>query len=64
MLNNQLYKFYNLDFRIWWRHNENDLYTCTLKTLDLIFHIGSTPTFLYFELYQNTAYAANTYVHF
>ena len=36
----------------------------TLKMLDFTFHIGSTPTFLYFELYLNTAYATHTYVHF
>ena len=26
----------------------------TLKMLDFTFHIGSTPTFLYFNLYLNT----------
>ena len=31
----------------------------TLKTLDFTFYIGSTPTFLYFDLYLNTAYAAH-----
>ena len=31
----------------------------TLKTLDFAFYIGSTPTFLYFDLYLNTAYAAH-----
>ena len=31
----------------------------TLKTLDFTFYIGSTPTFLYFDLYFNTAYAAH-----
>ena len=31
----------------------------TLETLDFTFHIGSTPTFLYFDLYLNTAYAAH-----
>ena len=30
-----------------------------LKTLDFTFYIGSTPTFLYFDLYLNTAYAAH-----
>ena len=30
----------------------------TLETLDFTIHIGSTPTFLYFDLYLNTAYAA------
>ena len=35
----------------------------TLKTLDFTFYIGSTPTFLYFDLYLNTAYAAH-YVYF
>ena len=34
-----------------------------LKTLDFTFYIGSTPTFLYFDLYLNTAYAAH-YVYF
>ena len=29
----------------------------TLETLDFTIHIGSTPTFLYFDLYLNTAYA-------
>ena len=31
----------------------------TLETLEFTFHIGSTPTFLYFDLYLNTAYAAH-----
>ena len=31
----------------------------TLKTLDFTFHIGSTPTFLYFDLYLYSAYAAH-----
>ena len=31
----------------------------TLETLDFTTHIGSTPTFLYFDLYLNTAYAAH-----
>ena len=31
----------------------------TLETLDFTFRIGSTPTFLYFDLYLNTAYAAH-----
>ena len=31
----------------------------TLKTLVFAFHISSTPTFLYFNLYLNTAYAAH-----
>ena len=31
----------------------------TLETLDFTFHIGRTPTFLYFDLYLNTAYAAH-----
>ena len=31
----------------------------TLETLDFAFYIGSTPTFLYFDLYFNTAYAAH-----
>ena len=33
------------------------------ETLDFAFYIGSTPTFLYFDLYFNTAYAAH-YVYF
>ena len=33
--------------------------TAMLKTLDFVFYIGSTPTFLYFDLYLNTAYAAH-----
>ena len=35
----------------------------TLETLDFAFHIVSTPTFLYFDMYLNTAYAAH-YVYF
>ena len=31
----------------------------TLKTLDFYIRIGSTPTFLYFDLYLYTAYAAH-----
>ena len=31
----------------------------TLKTLDFSIRIGSTPTFLYFELYLYAAYAAH-----
>ena len=31
----------------------------TLETLDLTIRIGSTPTFLYFDLYLNTAYAVH-----
>ena len=31
----------------------------TLETLDYTIRIGSTPTFLYFDLYLNTAYAAH-----
>ena len=34
-----------------------------LETLDFTIHIGSTPTFLYFDLYLNTAYAAHYYVY-
>ena len=30
-----------------------------LETLDFAFHIDSTPTFLYFDLSLNTAYAAH-----
>ena len=30
----------------------------TLETLDFTLHIGSTPTFLYFDLYLNIAYTA------
>ena len=33
-----------------------------LETLDFTIRIGSTPTFSYFDLYLNTAYAAH-YVH-
>ena len=35
----------------------------TLETLDFTIHIGSKPTFLYFDLCHNTAYAAH-YVDF
>ena len=31
----------------------------TLETLNFTFHIGCTPTFLYFDLYLNTAYSAH-----
>ena len=31
----------------------------TLKTLDFTIYIGNTPTFLYFDLYFITAYAAH-----
>ena len=34
-----------------------------LETLDHAIRIGSTPTFLYFDLYLYSAYAAQ-YVHF
>ena len=34
------------------------------KTLDFTFYIGSTPTFLYFDLYLNTAYAQNVRLYF
>ena len=34
-----------------------------LETLDYTIHIGSTPTFLYFDLYPHSAYAAH-YVYF
>ena len=30
-----------------------------LETLDYTIHIGSTPTFLYFDLYLDSAYAAH-----
>ena len=39
------------------------LYVGLLETLDFTFHIGSTPTFFYFDFYLNTAYAAR-YVYF
>ena len=34
-----------------------------LETLDLSLHVyvGNTPSFLYFDLYLNTAYAGNNY---
>ena len=35
----------------------------TFETLDFTFYIGSTRTFLYFDLYFNTAYATH-YVYF
>ena len=37
----------------------------TLESLDFLnaFYISSTPTFLYFDLYLNTAYASH-YVYF
>ena len=36
----------------------------SLKTLDFTFYIGSTPTFLYFNLYLNTAFARNVRLYF
>ena len=35
----------------------------TLETLYLTIRIGSTPTFLYFNLYLYTAYAAHFYFY-
>ena len=35
----------------------------TLETLDYTIRIGSTPTFLYFNLYLHSAYAAH-YVYY
>ena len=35
----------------------------TLKTLDFTIRIGSTPTFLYFNLYLDSVYAAH-YVYY
>ena len=35
----------------------------TLETLDYTIRIGSTPTFLYFNLYLHSAYAASHYVY-
>ena len=32
----------------------------TLETLNFTIHIGSTPNILYFDLYLNAAYAAQT----
>ena len=34
----------------------------TLETLNFTIHIGSTPTFLYLDLYLNTAYAAHSLI--
>ena len=34
-----------------------------LETLDYTIHIGSTPTFLYFDLYLYSAYAAHYIYH-
>ena len=36
----------------------------TLETLVFTIHIGSTPTFLYFDLYLNTAFARNVRLYF
>ena len=41
----------------------NSLAIQTLETLDFAIRIGRTPTFLYFDLYLYTAYAAH-YVYF
>ena len=50
-LNGQLYKFYNLDYRILMTSHANNLQAlCQRETLNFTFHIGSTPTFLYFDL--------------
>ena len=35
-----------------------------LKMLDFTIHIGSTPTFLYFNLYLNTAYKTQRHYMF
>ena len=34
-----------------------------VETLDFTIRICSTPTFLYFDLYLNAAYAANVYLY-
>ena len=36
----------------------------SLKTLDFAFYIDSRPTFLYFDLYLNTAFAQNVRLRF
>ena len=39
-------------------------FSLTLETSDFTFCIGSTPTFLYFDLYVNTAFARNVRIYF
>ena len=39
--------------------NSNKMITFQLETLDHTIRIGSTPTFLYFDLYLHSAYAAH-----
>ena len=34
-----------------------------LETLGFAFHVSSTPTFLYFDLYLGTAYAAQMHLN-
>ena len=41
------------------RRREPLMKELTLETLDFTIRIGITPTFLYFDLYLNTAYAAH-----
>ena len=43
-----------------WKHPVLSDEGPTLETLDFAFYIGSTPTFLYFDLYVNSAYATPT----
>ena len=35
----------------------------TFETLDFTFYIGNTPSFLYFDLYFNTAYVAHNFYY-
>ena len=49
MLNDQLYQFYNLDFRIFMTSHENDLYNITKSFIELIFFVMS----LYKQLITN-----------
>ena len=50
-----IYKFTRFFIRSMFHSDEGP----TLQTLDFAFHIGSTPTFLYFYFYLNTAYAGH-----
>ena len=45
------------------RHRVHIALGATLETLDFTIHIGSTLTFLYFDLYLNITYAAH-YVYY
>ena len=43
-------------------YHRRQSWTPSVKTLDFTIRICSTPIFIYFDLYLNTAYAANVYL--